>query len=61
MAALVHPHVFNQEPIVQAGLTGDKDLAFRAFLNDPLVGSGPDARTMFDKMFEAQGEYLPQF
>lgn len=43
--------------IVQAGLTGDMDLAFHAFLNDPLVGSGPDAR----KMFEAQREYLPQF
>jgi galacturan 1,4-alpha-galacturonidase len=61
VAALVHPHVFNQEAIVQAGLTGDKDLAFRAFLNDPLVGSGPEAREMFDEMFEAQREYLPQF
>lgn len=61
VAALVHPHVFNQETIVQAGLTGDADLAFCAFLNDPLVGSRPDARTMFEKMFEAQREYLPQF
>jgi alpha-galactosidase len=61
VAALVHPHVFNQEAIVQAGLTGDTDLAFRAFLNDPLVDSGPDARKMFDEMFEAQKEYLPQF
>jgi alpha-galactosidase len=61
IAALVHPHVFNQEAIVQAGLTGDTDLAFRAFLNDPLVGSGPDARKMFEEMFEAQREYLPQF
>jgi len=61
VAALVHPHVFNQEAIVQAGLSGDKDLAFRAFLNDPLVGSGPDAREMFDEMFEAQREYLTRF
>jgi alpha-galactosidase/6-phospho-beta-glucosidase family protein len=61
VAALVHPHVFNQEAIVQAGLTGDADLAFRAFLNDPLVGSGDEARTMFEEMFEAQKEYLPQF
>ena len=61
VAALVHPHVFNQEAIVQAGLTGDMDLAFHAFLNDPLVGSGPDARKMFEEMFEAQREYLPQF
>jgi alpha-galactosidase/6-phospho-beta-glucosidase family protein len=61
VAALVHPHVFNQEAIVQAGLTGDKNLAFRAFLNDPLVDRGPEAREMFDEMFEAQREYLPQF
>jgi alpha-galactosidase len=61
VAALVHPHVFNQEAIVQAGLTGDANLAFRAFLNDPLVGSGPDTREMFAEMFEAQREYLPQF
>jgi alpha-galactosidase/6-phospho-beta-glucosidase family protein len=61
VAALVHPHVFNQEAIVQAGLTGDMDLAFHAFLNDPLIGSGPDARKMFEEMFEAQREYLPQF
>ena len=54
VAALVHPHVFNQEAIVQAGLTGDMDLAFHAFLNDPLVGSGPDARKMFEEIFEAQ-------
>ena len=57
VAALVHQHVFNQKAIVQAGLTGDRDLAFRAFLNDPLVGSRPDARSMF----EAQREYLPQY
>jgi alpha-galactosidase/6-phospho-beta-glucosidase family protein len=52
VAALVHPHVFNQEAIVQAGLTGDKDLAFRAFSNDPLVRRGPDARKMFEEMWE---------
>ena len=54
VAALVHPHVFNQEAIVQAGLTGDTDLAFRAFLNDPLVGNRSDARAMYDEMLEAQ-------
>jgi alpha-galactosidase/6-phospho-beta-glucosidase family protein len=37
------------------------DLAFHAFLNDPLVGSGPAARKMFEEMFEAQSAYLPQF
>jgi alpha-galactosidase len=61
VAALVHPHVFNQEAIVQAGLTGDRDLAFCAFLNDPLIANRPDARQMFEEMFETQEEYLPQF
>jgi alpha-galactosidase/6-phospho-beta-glucosidase family protein len=61
VAALVHPHVFNQEAIVQAALTGDENLAFRAFLNDTLVGSGPDERRMFEEMVEVQREYLPQF
>jgi galacturan 1,4-alpha-galacturonidase len=61
IAALVHPHVLNQEMIVEAGLTGDKDLAFRAFLNDPLVPHHPESRNMFEEMFEAQSQYLPQF
>ena len=61
VAALVHPHVFNQEATVQAGLTGDRDLAFRTFVNDPLVASQADARALFDEMFEAHSAYLPQF
>jgi alpha-galactosidase/6-phospho-beta-glucosidase family protein len=60
VAALVHPHVFNQEATVQAALTGDRELAFRAFLNDPLVGNQSEARQMFDEMFDAQAAYLPQ-
>jgi alpha-galactosidase/6-phospho-beta-glucosidase family protein len=61
VAALVHPHVFNQEAAVKAGLTGDRDLAFRTFVNDPLVASQADARALFDEMFEAHSAYLPQF
>jgi len=61
VAALVYPHVFNQETIVQAGLTGDKELAFRAFVNDPLVGGHSQARDLFEEMFEAHSGYLPQF
>jgi alpha-galactosidase/6-phospho-beta-glucosidase family protein len=61
VAALVHPHVFNQEAVVQAALTGDRDLAFRAFLNDPLVGNRHDADQMFEEMFEAQAASLPHF
>jgi alpha-galactosidase/6-phospho-beta-glucosidase family protein len=61
VAALVYPHVFNQEAIVQAGLTGDRELAFRAFANDPLVSGQSRPRGMFEELFEAQSMYLPQF
>ena len=61
IAGLVHPHVINQEMIVEAGLMGDKDLAFQAFVNDPLVSHHPEARNLFEEMFEAQSHFLPQF
>jgi galacturan 1,4-alpha-galacturonidase len=61
LAGIAHPHVLNQEMIVEAGLTGDGDLAFQAFLNDPLVSHHPEARKMFEEMFEAHSQYLPQF
>jgi alpha-galactosidase/6-phospho-beta-glucosidase family protein len=61
VAGLVHPHVINQEMIVEAGLMGDKDLAFQAFVNDPLVSHHPEARNLFEEMFEAQSQLLPQF
>jgi len=61
IAALLYPHVLNQEMIVEAGLAGDRDLAFQAFLNDPLISHHPEARNMFEEMFEAQSHYLPQF
>jgi alpha-galactosidase/6-phospho-beta-glucosidase family protein len=61
IAALVHPHVINQEMIVEAGLTGDRDLAFQAFVNDPLVSHHPESQNMFEEMFEAHSRYLPCF
>src|SRR5699024_10650967 len=34
---LIDPHVKNHEDTVEAALTMDRELAFRAFMNDPLV------------------------
>lgn len=53
--SLVYPHVANQESIVQAALTSDKDLAFRAFANDPLVQRLPLDRAwdLFNRMLKA--------
>lgn len=61
IAAMVHPHVFNQEVIVEAGLSGNKELASRAFANDPLTGHHCDSKSMFEEMFEAHSGYLTQF
>ncbi len=55
----VSTHVQNQETIVEAAFAGDVDLAFQAFLNDPLV-SVPitDAEAMFRDLIEAVEPYL---
>lgn len=61
LSALIYPHVFNQETIVDAALTGNKNLALQAFKNDPLVGSHPQAENIFEEMFSAHEEYLSYF
>ena len=59
---LVEPHVRNQEMIVEAGLTRDVDLAFRAVFSDPLTTLPVDmAWSMFREMIEATKAYLPGF
>ena len=48
---LVQRHVLNQETLVTAACQGDKDLAFQAFLNDPLVNiDADDAWKLFNQM-----------
>jgi len=42
---------------VQAGLTGDRELDFQAFANDPMVSD----QSRSGDMFEAQSTRLPQF
>lgn len=52
--SLVQRHVINQESIVRAALTGDKDLAFQVFLNDPLMRLDIDrAWMLFNEMLRA--------
>jgi alpha-galactosidase/6-phospho-beta-glucosidase family protein len=57
----VHPHVVNQELIVDAALTGDRRLALQALVNDPLVRDFRTAPQMLDELLKAQAAYLPQF
>jgi alpha-galactosidase len=60
LAALVALHVANQELIVEAALTRDRDLAFQAVLNDPASALPVDrAWAMFDRMMMAGRAHLP--
>ncbi|MBN1344180.1 MAG: alpha-glucosidase/alpha-galactosidase [Phycisphaerae bacterium] len=54
-------HVMNQESTIEAALKGDRDLAFQALLNDPLVSDRDDAERMFKEMLRVQADYLPEF
>ena len=57
----VHPHVLNQELIVDAALTGDRKLALQALINDPLARDFRTAPQLLDELLLAQAEFLPQF
>jgi len=57
----LEPHVVNQELIVQAALTGDRQLALQAMVNDPLVPGLNIARNLLDDLLDAHAALLPQF
>ncbi len=57
----VLPHVINQELIVDAALTGDKEAALQALANDALVRDPDIAPRLLDELLEAHTPYLPQF
>ena len=58
---LIDPHVKNHEDTVEAALTMDRELAFKAFMNDPLVTiSEEEGRVLFEEMLENTKEYLPE-
>ena len=53
-------HVANQELIVEAALTRDRELAFQAVLGDPTTRLPVDeAWSMFLEMLQASREFLP--
>ncbi len=54
-------HIPNQEMIVEAGLTGNRELAVLALTNDPLIPSPDIAAHIADDIFEAFHDQLPQF
>jgi alpha-galactosidase len=60
--SLISQHVNNQELIVEAALTRNKEMAFEAIYNDPTNNLPLDeARRMFDEMLDASKNFLPGF
>lgn len=58
---LLAPHIQNHEDILNAALTCDRDLAFKAFMNDPLMTiNETDGKTLFNEMLENTKNYLPK-
>jgi alpha-galactosidase len=59
--ALLDPHIQNQADIMESGVNYNKELAIKAFLNDPLMTiSESNARKLFDEMLENTKAYLPK-
>jgi alpha-galactosidase len=56
-------HVLNQEALLKAAMKEDRDLAFRAFINDPQLNtiSLGDARSLFEEMLQNTARYLPEW
>jgi alpha-galactosidase len=57
----LHPHVVNQELILEAALKGDRQAALQALIGDPLVHDYRSAPNLLDELLEAHAELLPQF
>lgn len=54
--------IAEQETVVEAAINRDLELAFKAFINDPLVTvSTEDARKLFDEMVANTSKYLMEY
>ena len=53
--SLIEPHVVNHDLVINGSLGNDKDMAFRAFINDPLTQrlGMDDAWALFNRMVRA--------
>ena len=52
-------HILNQNTLVEAGLSGDVDQAYTAFVNDPLITlNSHDSRNLFSELIRTQESYL---
>lgn len=61
IAALLSARARQQEMVVDAALTGDRQLALQALLADPLTPSFEAASAMLDEALAVHAEHLPAF
>lgn len=61
LAAFCRRDVDQMELVVEAGVTGSRQLVLQAMLLDPVVDSVVAAERTLDEMLQAQADYLPQF
>lgn len=61
VAGLIHLVKSYEDYTIEAALTGDRDIALLALLNNPLVHSAKDVLLAFEELQEAHKLYLPKF
>jgi alpha-galactosidase/6-phospho-beta-glucosidase family protein len=61
VAALLRHELAIQEAAIEAAIQGSRDLAMRALLLDPTVGSARTAERFLDDILAAHRRYLPRF
>lgn len=61
IAALCQTQVGVQELAVAAAVTGDRSVALRVLLADPVVQSMEAAESILDELLALEADYLPQF
>ncbi len=61
IAALCNTQVGVQNLVVEAAVTGSRDIALQALLTDPVVQSAEAAERSLDELLALEADYLPQF
>ena len=61
MRGLVQHAKAYEQLAVEAAVTGDRDVALRALMANPLVGRYDIARPLLDELLRINEAYLPQF
>mgnify|MGYP005632185059 CR=1 FL=1 len=64
IAATLRNHIAVQKLTVEAAVTGSRDIAYKAFLQDPQVSSRltpEETEELLDEMLNAHAKYLPTF